>query len=92
MAPASVIAGATSAASGLPRRPVQLLERREAGLVGHLPAAGDPVAEIDERQAERARALDVPEDDEGAKRARRRLRREELVDPGQAGAERDRSG
>src|SRR3954447_26858033 len=45
------------------------LLRQEAALVVHLPRALDPVAEIDVRQAEPARARDVIENHKGAERA-----------------------
>src|SRR5690606_27131209 len=58
----------------------QGLKGAEALLVGHFPALGDPVAEIDIGIAELQGIPDVPQDDEAARTAAFEGRVEEAVD------------
>src|SRR5437879_3421793 len=71
---------ARSALERAPGAAVEQLERAEAGLVGHLGAARDPVAEIDVGQGFEPHALDQPEDRVGAEAAPARGRLVEAVD------------
>src|SRR5947207_404974 len=68
----------------------EALQRRKARLVGHLRALGDPVAEIDKRQALAAAFLDQPQDAPGAEAllAAARVvkgvnRRKPVIEPGE---------
>ena len=63
------------------------LDRAEAGLVGHLAASADPIAEVDVGQAELARAFNMPQHDIGAGAALWLARLEKFIDPRQAVAD-----
>src|SRR6266568_436572 len=63
---------------------VEAFQCREARLVGHFRALGDPIAEIDVRQADAAAFLDQPQDAPGAEAAAAARRVVEAVDGGKA--------
>src|SRR6185436_12720002 len=44
----------------------QPLRRSKSGLIGHLPALGDPISEVKVGKSERFAALDLPQDVVGA--------------------------
>src|SRR5271166_2977885 len=58
----------------------QALQRREAVLVGHLRALGDPIAEVDERPPAVPAFFDEPENAPGPEAAFRLIRRIKAVD------------
>jgi len=68
----------------LPAAVDQALHRLEADLVGHLAALGDPVAEVQVGQFERAAEVDLPQDVVGAVARADHLGVEERVDGRQA--------
>src|ERR1700678_1497549 len=75
---------ATSVVDPGPAGRPQQLQRAEAGLVVHLVAALDPVAQVDEGQGGLLGVADVVEDRERAQAAARLVRIEEAVDQRQA--------
>src|SRR5688572_28529113 len=77
-----VIAGASPSGQHGPAARGEAFEWAEIGLVGHLAAARDPVAEIEIGQARGARALDEPLDHVGAEAALGLRGLEEAVDRG----------